>query len=169
MKRLFVIVPTEEACHVLIEDLRKLGLAESHMHVVAGLTHRLDGFPKASIWQRSELAHGIEWGLGLGAAAGFAGGLLSVVFPPAGLHLGSGTLIGATIAGAIFGVLITAILGSQEHNHQLDRFQLAIASGKLLLMADTPKRMVDDVKNLVAEHHPRARLVIPRGAVRIGP
>ena len=73
MKRIFFIVSTEQACHALIEDLRQFGLAESHMHVVAGLTHRLDGFPKASIWQRSELLHGIEWGLGLGSAAGLAG------------------------------------------------------------------------------------------------
>lgn len=167
MKRIFVIIPTEPACQSLIGDLRQLGLADSHLHVVAGLTHRLDGFRKASIWQRSELAHGIEWGLALGAAAGLAGGWLSVAFPPAGLNLGTETLVGATVAGAVFGVLVTAVLGSQEHNHQLDRFQRAIAAGKLVLIVDAPKRMLDDIRSLLNEHHPYAQLVIPRRAVRV--
>ncbi len=169
MKRIFIILPTEQTCQALIGDLRELGITESHQHVVAGLTHRLDGFPKASIWQRSELAHGIEWGLGLGATAGLIGGWLSMTFPPAGLHLGAETLIGAAIAGAVFGVLITAILGSQEHNHQLDRFQRAIAAGRLVLIVDAPKRMLDDIRSLLAAQHPHAQLVIPRGTVRVGP
>ena len=56
------------------------------------------------------------WGLVLGTAISVVyvalGGLLAVAFPPAGIVLGGGALISGVAAGAGFGALITALLGS---------------------------------------------------------
>jgi hypothetical protein len=145
-----------------VEELEAADVPASHMHVIAGLTHELQDLPGASIWQRTELAHGIEWGIGLGGVAGLLGGLLVVAFPPAGVVLGGGALLAGAVAGAGFGALVTALIGSQEHNHRLDGFQRALAAGQLLLMVDIPKQREAEVKTAILKHHPEAEI----GSVR---
>jgi hypothetical protein len=156
MRRLFVLMPTEERCLALVRALEVNGIPQRHQHVVAGLAHALRGLPKASVWQRTELAHGIEWGLLLGGGAGLLGGLLAVSFPPVGLTLGGGVLIAWTVAGGGLGALVTALLGCQEHNHRLDAFQRAIAAGQVLLVVDVPRNRVHAVEAMILQHSAEA-------------
>jgi hypothetical protein len=156
MRRLYVLLPSEASCHAVVEELEAAGIAESHLHVIAGWSHDVRDLPEASVWQRTELAHGIEWGIGLGGVAGLLGGLLAVAFPPAGLVLGGGALLAGTAAGAGFGALVTALLGSQEHSHKLDVFQRALAEGQILLMVDVARQRVGEVEATILRHHPEA-------------
>jgi hypothetical protein len=158
MRRVFVLLPTEEHCRSVVAELQAMGIASRHLHVLAGLTHELKELPEATVWQRTELAHGIEWGIGLGGVAGLLGGLLAVTFPPAGVVLGGGALLALTAAGASFGALITALLGSQEHSHQLDAFQRALDEGQLLLMVDVARRREQEVRAAILGHHPEAEI-----------
>jgi hypothetical protein len=158
MRRIYVLLPTEESCRLVVEELEGANVPPSHLHVLAGLTHELKDLPGASIWQRTELAHGIEWGIGLGGVAGLLGGLLVVAFPPAGIVLGGGALLAGTAAGAGFGAVVTALLGSQEHNHKLDAFQRALAAGQILLLVDVPRYREDEVKTTILKHHPEAEI-----------
>lgn len=158
MRRIYVLLPTEESCRVVVKELEAAKISPGHLHVIAGLTHDLKNLPGATIWQRTELAHGIEWGIGLGGVAGLLGGLLVIAFPPAGIVLGGGALLAGTAAGAGFGALVTALLGSQEHNHKLDSFQRALAAGQILLMVDVPYRREDDIKATILKHHPEAEI-----------
>ncbi len=158
MKRVHALLPTEESCRAVVAELEAAGIPASHLHVIAGLSHELKDLPEASVWQRTELAHGIDWGIGLGGVAGLLGGLLAVAFPPAGIVIGGGALLAGTAAGAGFGALITSLLGSQEHNHQLDAFQRAFSEGKLLLMVDVPRQRLGEVRNTILRHHPEAEI-----------
>jgi hypothetical protein len=158
MRRLHVILPDEERCRVVVDELRAAGVPEHHLHVVASLVHDLEGLPEAGVWQRTELAHGIEWGVGLGGVAGLIGGVLAVAFPPAGLVLGGGALFAGTAAGAGVGGVVSAMLASHQHNHDLDRFQREIAAGKLLLMVDVPRADVDATREMILKHHPEAEI-----------
>lgn len=158
MKRLYVLLPTEESCHAVVQELEASGIPASHLHVIAGLTHDLRDLPQATVWQRTELTRGIEWGLVLGGVAGLLGGLLVVAFPPSGLILGGGALLAGTAAGAVFGALVIAVLGSQEHNRKLDVFRRALAAGQLLLMVDVARRREQEVKTAVLRHHPEAEI-----------
>ncbi|MCG6863020.1 MAG: DUF1269 domain-containing protein [Chromatiaceae bacterium] len=158
MKRVYVLLPTEASCRRVVEELEAVGIPPSHLHALAGLAHELKDIPPASVWQRTELAHGIEWGIGLGGVAGLLGGLLVVAFPPAGIVVGGGALLAGTAAGAGFGALVTALLGIQEHNHKLDGFQRAFAAGQILLMADVPRQRVGEVKATILKHHPEAEI-----------
>lgn len=165
MRRLYVLLPTEASCRAVVGELEAGGIPHTHLHVIAGLTHELKDLPEASLWQRTELARGIEWGVGLGGVAGLLGGLLVVAFPPAGIVVGGGALLAGTAAGAGFGALVTAMLGSQEHNHRLDGFQRALAAGQLLLLVDVPQARVDEVHQVIVRHHPEASIgtVTPAG------
>jgi len=158
MRRVYVLMPTEDSCRLLVEELEAADTPPGQLHAIAGLAHDLKDLPAASVWQRTELAQGIEWGMGLGGAAGLLGGLLAVAFPPAGIVLGGGALLAGTAAGAGFGALVSALLGSQEHNHKLDSFQRALAAGQILLMVDVPRRREEEVKATIRKHHPEAEI-----------
>jgi hypothetical protein len=158
MLRLYVILPTEASCRALVDELKGQGIPEGHLHAVAGLNHNLKDLPEAGVWQRTELAHGIEWGVGLGGVAGLLGGLLAVAFPPAGIVLGGGALLAGTVAGAGFGAVVTALIGSQEHNHDLDAFGRALAAGKILLLVDVPGHRQSEVEGAILRNHPDAQI-----------
>lgn len=158
MRRVYVLLPTEESCRLVVEELEDADIPPSHLHVIAGLAHDLKDLPAASVWQRTELVHGIEWGVGLGGVAGLLGGLLVVAFPPAGVVLGGGALLAGTAAGAGFGALVTALLGSREHSHKLDAFQRALAAGQILLMVDVPRKREGEVVSTILKHRPEAEI-----------
>lgn len=158
MRRLYFLLPDEESCKTLTRELEEQGIPEGHLHVLASLEHDLNDLPEATVWETTELAHGIELGIGLGGAAGLLGGLLAVAFPPAGLVLGGGAVLASAAAGAGLGGVVSALLGSQEHNHDLDVFQKAIDQGDLLMMVDIPKRQEDAIRALVRKRHPEVRI-----------
>ena len=158
MRRLHVLIPTEASCRELVAELESAGIPANHLHVIASLSHELKDLPDASIWQRTELMHGIEWGTGLGGVAGLLGGVMAIAFPPAGIVVGGGALVAGTVAGAGFGAVVAALIGSQEHNHKLDVFQEALAAGQILLMVDVPRSRVDEVKEAILRHHPEAEI-----------
>jgi len=158
MRRIYVLLPSEDSCKAVVAELEARGIPEAHLHVVAGLGHELKDLPAANIWQRTELTHGLERGIGLGGVAGLLGGLLAVAFPPAGVVLGGGALLVGTVAGAGFGAIVTALIGSQEHNHELDRFRGALAQGEILLLVDVPRRLEAEAKEIILRHHADAKI-----------
>ena len=158
MRRLYFLVPDEQSCKAVTRELEEQGIPEGHLHVLGSLAHDLKDLPEASVWEKTELAHGIELGIGLGGVAGLLGGLLAVAFPPAGLVLGGGALLASAAAGAGLGGVVSALLGSQEHNHDLDVYQDAIDQGQLLMMVDVPKREEEAIRTLVRKHHPEVRI-----------
>lgn len=165
MRRLHVLMPDQASTKALVSELQGAGIPEQHLHVVASLAQDLDGLPEATIWQKTELAHGIEWGIGLGGVAGLLGGVLAVTFPPAGLVLGGGALLAGAVGGAGVGAIVHAMLGSHEHNHELDAYSQAIGEGWLLLMIDAPKDRVEELSDMIRRHHPEADIGVhaPKG------
>jgi hypothetical protein len=158
MRRLHVLMPDQATTKAVVAELKEQGISEHHLHVVANLAQDLHGLPEANVWQKTELAHGIEWGVGLGGAAGLLGGVLAVTFPPAGLVLGGGAILAAAAGGAGVGAVVHAMLGSHEHNHDLDRYADAIGEGHLLLMADVPRSRVKELGEMIRNHHPEAEI-----------
>jgi hypothetical protein len=158
MRRLFFLTPGVESCQAIVAELTETGVPERHLHVIASLEQSLEGLPEAGILQKTELIHGIEKGAGLGGAAGILGGLLAMAFPPAGVILGGGALLAGAVAGAGFGAVVTALMSSHEHNHDLDGFQRAIEAGQILLMVDVPKNQVNETKETILSHHPEASI-----------
>ncbi|MGC1951182.1 MAG: DUF1269 domain-containing protein [Gammaproteobacteria bacterium] len=170
-RRLYFLVPDAATCKAIVEELRDIGIKESHTHVIASHTAPIEGLHEASILQTTEFKHGLEEGLGLGGVAGLLGGLLAVTFPPAGLVLGGGALVASTLAGAGLGALVSALISKDIPNRQLAAFQGAIAAGQLLFMVDVPRQRVDEVTALIQSHHPEAEIEFthPSSAKPSGP
>lgn len=160
MRRLFILVPSVELTETLVAELGKLDIPQSRMHVVASIDQHLEHLPEASIWQKTELAHGLEWGTGIGGTAGLLGGLLTVAFPLGGVVLGGGALLIGAAAGAGVGAAMMGLVKGHEHNHQLDDFKTELDAGEILLMLDVPHNEVETVSQSIIDLHPDAAISI---------
>ena len=156
MRRLYFLLPGVDTCKAVVAELEEKGIPERHLHVVASLEKNLEGLPEAGILQKTELKHGLEWGVVLGAVAGLLGGWLTVTFPPPGVELGASAFLVTTAIGTGFGTVVAAVLSSHQHNRALDTFERA------MLMADVPRRRVKEIKSLILQHHPEAEIGVVR-------
>jgi hypothetical protein len=160
-RTLYLLLPSIETCKNLVSDLQKARLEERYIHVLAREDIPLDNLHKASLWQRSELRHGIELGLSVGGIAGFLGGILAVSFPPAGIALGGGAiLLGSLLSGAGFGTVVSALVAADLPNHELELFEKSIAGGQILLILDVPTSRMKSFCQLIHEHIPDADIRI---------
>ncbi len=158
-RRLYFLLPDVAHCKALVTDLRNQGISDNQIHVVARNDIELEGLHQATALQKTELAHGLEWGIGLGGMAGLLGGLLAVTFPPAGILLaGEAILLGTTLAGAGFGAVVSALVAGDIPNHELEHFQDRIALGEILLLLDIPTPHVEMMMRLIKSHHPEAEI-----------
>jgi hypothetical protein len=162
MLRLFFLTPNLTICKAIVEELERNGVPERHLHVVASIEQRLEGLPEASILQKSELLHGLKKGGALGGTAGILGGLLAMAFPPAGLVIGGGALLTGAVAGAGFGAVVSALMSSHEHSHDLESYEQAVEAGQVLLLVDVPKPAVERTRDAIMRHHPKAKIVESR-------
>lgn len=160
MRRLYFLIPTVKLTETIVNELEQQGVDHKHLHVVASIEQSLKGLPEANIWQKTELAHGLEWGTGIGGTAGLLGGLLTVAFPPGGIILGGGALLIGAAAGAGVGAAMMGLMKGHEHNHQLDDFKKEIEHGEILLMVDLPKSDVERITESILQHHPEAHIRI---------
>ena len=160
MHRLYLLIPDLDRCRELVQALRATGIDEPALHVVASHSQRLEALPEAGVWQTTELARGIELGIGLGGVAGLLGGLLAVSFPPAGLVIGGGAVLASTAAGAGFGSLVSAMMKSHQQNHHLHDYHEAIAAGKILLLVDVHGDQDERIRALITELFPQAEINI---------
>lgn len=160
MRRLNFLIPSIELTENIVKELEEQGVPHRHLHVVASIDQSLKDLPEANIWQKTELAHGLEWGTGIGGTAGLLGGLLTVAFPPGGIVLGGGALLIGAAAGAGVGAAMLGLMKGYEHNHQLDDFKYEIEHGEILLMVDIPKVDVDKITDSILSHHPEAHIKI---------
>lgn len=161
MRRLYFLLPDVVHVKRVVDELEEAGIPHGHLHVVGGITQDLEGLPEATVWQKSEMLHGIEWGTALGGTAGLLGGVLAVAFPPAGLVLGGGALLaGSAAAGAGIGAIVSGLMKSHEHNHELDDYIEEIENGELLLMVDVPRSQVDEISGQILRQHPEAHIKV---------
>jgi hypothetical protein len=160
-RKVYFMLPDVEHCKQLVTELKNVGLTEHDIHVMARDDIPLEGLHRASALQQTELAHGLELGTGVGSVAGMLGGLLVVVFPPAGVILGGGAVVLATtLAGASFCAIVSALIARDIPNHELVAFQSSIIEGQILLMLNIAPKQVNQITQLVKNTYSEAKIEI---------
>jgi len=160
MRRLYFLVPGIDSAKLIVDDLLLARVEARHIHIVAKDHHPLTeaNLPEASLLQESDFVPAVERGLAIGGATGIIAGLAAVTFPPAGLVLGGGAILGIGLAGAGLGAWASGMIGVSAPNSQLKQFESAVEAGELLMIVDVPKAKVDDITALVKGHHPEAEV-----------
>lgn len=158
MRRIYFLVPTVASARAIVNELLLARIEERHLHVVAREDTPLEDLPEAGVAQKSDLVPALQRGVAAGGVAGVLAGALAVTFPPAGLVLGGGALLGMTVFGAGFGAWMSSMVGVGLPSGRLEKFESAIERGELLLLIDVPRGRVEEIEALVKRHHPESEL-----------
>lgn len=155
-RRLYFILPDLASAIQTANDLLLARIEDRHMHFLGRRGMSLGELHEANFLQKSDFRHSLF----IGALIGTIGGLLAGVFLKLALGtIGSfvfdvGTVIIATLAGALFGGWASTLVGISAPNHKLKPFEADMNAGRILLMVDVPPSRIDEVKALVARRHP---------------
>ncbi len=160
MRRLYFLVPDIPSATAIVNDLLLARVEERRMHIVAKDHHPLQeaNLPESNLFQESDFIPAVEKGLAVGGGTGIIAGLIAMTFPPAGLIIGGGAVLGLGLLGAGFGAWASGMIGVNVSNSQLKDFEEAIEQGQLLLMVDVPVARIDEITELVKKHHPEAEV-----------
>jgi hypothetical protein len=150
------MVPDVTSARQIRDELLLARIEDGHIHVLAKDGVPLAGLHEASILQKSDFIHGAETGLAVGGGIGIIAGVVAVFFPPAGVDLQLVTILLTALIGAAFGAWVASMVASSIPNSRLKTFEAAIAAGRILMMVDVSPRRVDEIKKLIAAHHPEA-------------
>ena len=156
MRRLYFMVPDLDTAKTVVDELLLKRVDEHHIHVVAKEGTPMGDLPEANLLQKSDFIPAMERGLAVGGITGVLAGIAAVTFPPAGLILGGGAILGTSLAGAGIGAWISGMIGMDVPNSQIEKFEDAIEKGEVLMMVDIPKTRVEEIEALVQQHHPDA-------------
>jgi hypothetical protein len=158
MRRIYFLVPNVASARAIVDDLLLARIEERHLHIVAREDTPLDNLPEAGVAQKSDLVPALQRGVAAGGVTGLLAGALAVTFPPAGLVLGGGAVLGMTLFGAGFGAWMSSMVGVGLPSGRLEKFEAAIERGELLMMIDVPPARVEEIEALVKRHHPESDL-----------
>ncbi len=156
MRRIYFLLPDVDVARKIVDELLLSRIAEKDIHVIAKEGTEMADLPEASLAQKSDVIPAFERGIAVGGATGLLAGVAAVTFPPAGLVLGGGALLGIALAGTGFGALMSTMIGVSAPNSRHAQFEEAIKNGELLMLVDVPKARVDEIEELVKQHHPDA-------------
>jgi hypothetical protein len=156
MRRLYFMVPDIDTAQKVVDELLLKRVDDHHIHVVAKEGTPMGDLPEANLLQKSDFIPAMERGLAVGGITGVLAGIAAVTFPPAGLILGGGAILGTSLAGAGIGAWISGMIGMDVPNSQIEKFESAIESGEVLMMVDIPKTRVEEIEALIQQHHPDA-------------
>jgi hypothetical protein len=155
-RRLYFMLPDVASARLIRDELLLARIEDSHLHVLAKDGIPLSGLHEASILQKTDFVHGAEVGLAIGGGIGIIAGLVALFFPPAGVNLQLVTILVTALVGAAFGAWVSSMVASSVPNSRLRTFESAIEAGRILMMVDVPSSRVDEIRKLVASHHPEA-------------
>ena len=155
-RRLYFMVPDVRSARQIRDELLLACIEDDHIHVMAKDDIPLAGLHEASVLQKSDFVHGAETGLAVGGGIGIIAGVVAVFFPPAGVDLQLVTILLTALIGAAFGAWVASMVASSIPNSRLKVFESALAAGHVLMMVDAPSGRVDEIRKLVAAHHPEA-------------
>jgi hypothetical protein len=155
-RRLYFVLPDSDTAQRIFRELLLARIDDRHIQLLARDDSRLDDLPRADLWHRSDLMHGMAQGLFIGGLTGIVVGAAIVIFPPQGMAIGAGAVLGLAMLGAVFGSWVSGLIGFDVPNTQLRRFEPDLRAGRILLMVDVPKHRAAEVEDLIHSHYPDA-------------
>lgn len=155
-RRLYFVLPDVDSARAMLNDMLLARIEVQHVHFLARRDTLPPDLPEASVLQKTDIVHGAQTGIAIGAIVGALAGGFVLAFPPAGVTLKLVTLLFTAIGGALFGAWVSSMVASAVPNSRLKAFAPAIDAGNVLMMVDVPMRRVGEICDLAAKRHPEA-------------
>ena len=158
MKRLCFLSPDLQHTRQVVADLKKSGVPEKHVYIVARHGVELEDLPDAGP-EADDFLPAYERGVAFGGVAGLLAGLVALAFPPTGVVVGGGAVLLISLFGAGVGGFLSGLAGAAFSSSRLTEFEAAIDEGKILVMADVPAEEVDHYENLIKSADPEVEVM----------
>ena len=155
-RRLYFLLPDVEAATRTRDDLLLARIEDRHLHFLARRGTDLHDLHEANVLQKTDLVHGGQVGLVIGATGGVLLGLFVLLSPPDGTSITYAIILATALGGASFGAWVGSLTGAGVPNSRLRTFDTAMNSGNVLMMADVPFTRVAEIQELVHRCHPEA-------------
>jgi hypothetical protein len=155
-RRLYFVLPDIASARSMLNEMLLARIECRHIHFLSRRGSLPDDLPEATVLQKTDIVHGAQLGIGIGAVVGAVAGALVVFFPPEGVTLKLITILGVAIGGAFFGAWASSMVASSVPNSRLKAFERDMESGRVLMMIDVPMRRVQEIGELVTSRHPEA-------------
>ncbi|HEY9396281.1 MAG TPA: DUF1269 domain-containing protein [Burkholderiales bacterium] len=155
-RRLYFLLPDVPSTERTVDDLLLARIEDRRLHVLAKRGTDLGRLHEANALQKTDLIHGAEIGMMVGALGGLLVGLFVVMTPPEGVRLEFVTVLITCAAGAVLGSWASSLIGVSVPNSRLTEFERDIEAGRILLMVDAPASRVDEIREMVLRRHPEA-------------
>jgi hypothetical protein len=155
-RRLYYLLPDLPSARTIMDDLLLARIEERRIHFLAKRGTPMDGLHEANILQKSDIVHGAQRGVLIGAALGCALGFVLTTYVVTDPGWQVGTIFLASAFGAGFGGWTASLVGAAIPNSRLRQFSDEIEQGMILLIVDVPEHKVPEVKTLVGRVHPEA-------------
>jgi hypothetical protein len=152
------MLPDRASAEQTLGHLLLARIEAGHIHCLGRRDMSLGDLPEANFLQKTDVIHGAGTGIAVGGGLGVAGGILVVLFPPAGATLPMGAVLITGLLGAAFGIWVAGMVGTAVPNSRHATFQQGIAEGKILMMVDVPFARTREISDLVHFRHPEAVL-----------
>lgn len=156
-RRLYFLLPDVLSAQRLVDDLLLQRIDARRIHVLGRRGMDLSDLPEASVLQKTDVIHGAQIGMMLGAALGALCGFLSLlIYPRDQLPLSLAAILIGSLFGGLFGLWAASLAGAAVPNSRLKRFHAWIDGGMILIMVDVPLRDAQRIADLVTRWHPEA-------------
>ena len=155
-RRLYFVLPDVASARSMLDDMLLARVECSHIHFLSKRDSLPPDLPAASVLQKTDIVHGAQLGVGIGAIVGAIAGGLLVMFPPEGVTLKLFMVLIIAVGGALFGAWASSMVASSVPNSRLKAFERDMEAGRVLMMVDVPMRRVQEICDLVTRKHPEA-------------
>ncbi|WP_150699377.1 DUF1269 domain-containing protein [Pandoraea terrae] len=157
-RRMYFLLPDLASAQRTMSDLLLARVEERHIHFMAREDMELEGLHEANLLQTSDIVHGAEAGLVIGGFCGLAVGAVAAFFPIVGTKPQWELMIITAPLGSLFGAWVSSMIGCSVPNSRLKPFKDAVERGMILLMIDVRDGRVEEIRELLREHHPEAHM-----------
>ncbi|GJI97587.1 hypothetical protein RugamoR57_43050 [Duganella caerulea] len=152
-RRLYFMLPDVPSARAMLDELLLARIEIGHMRFMARDALPSD-MPDVNFMQKTDLIHGAQLGVVIGAIVGLGAGVFLTLFPVDGMTLRTAAILLVTLAGAIFGGWASGMNAAAVPNSRLKPFASRIEQGQVLLIVDVPVRRVEEIEEMIAKRHP---------------
>lgn len=139
-----------------MDELLLARVEANHIHFLARPGTPVEDLPAANAVEKTDMLHGGEVGMALGAGLGLLAGVLAVLFPPWYVPVPWIAIPICILVGALAGAWWTGMVASAIPNTRLEAFRKQIEHGRVLMMVSVPFRRAQEIRDLVTKRHPEA-------------
>jgi len=152
--RNYFMLPDVASARAMLDQLLLARVEERYIHFLARPDTLPGDMPEATLFQRTDLIHGTEVGIGIGAVSGLLACALMLVVPLARFETQVASFVLCGFGGALLGAWMAARAATAIPNSHLEQYISDINQGQVLLMLDLPPGRIREIKEMIYRTYP---------------